>query len=194
MDDAKSRLKIGVDVPWVTSWTTERILGVRPCRFVDGRLALHQLERPGYGRPDYSKNHLNRQRASIVGMLCPMCGKPTDEGDRWTQTAKPTSAGELRRRGMAYMLPPVSEMSDQVIVVDAGAIAPSHLVCAELAQCHCPHLGAMTNQTLSAFPPRWTVAPLWIEAKQPAPSSAPSVPVVSFVQLCGVTDELIAAS
>jgi hypothetical protein len=34
----KSRLKVGVDVPWVTSWTDEPILGVAPCATVGGQL------------------------------------------------------------------------------------------------------------------------------------------------------------
>ena len=41
----KSRLKVGVDVPWVTSWTDEPILGVAPCPTVGGRLAIGQTQR-----------------------------------------------------------------------------------------------------------------------------------------------------
>lgn len=92
----KSGLVVGVDVPWVTSWTDEPVIGVRPCSTVQGRLALVQMQNAGYGRPQYSKNHLVRKRRSILEMLCPMCGEPTTSNDRWTQVASLAPAGLLR--------------------------------------------------------------------------------------------------
>ena len=64
----------GDDVPWVTSWTEEPITGVRPCAGVGGGPALGQAEHAGFGKPQYSKNHLLRQHLTVARMLCPLCG------------------------------------------------------------------------------------------------------------------------
>ena len=37
-------LKVGIDVPWVTSWSGEPVLGIRPCGSVGGRLAIVQAQ------------------------------------------------------------------------------------------------------------------------------------------------------
>ncbi|HEX3699954.1 MAG TPA: hypothetical protein VHV27_04700 [Phenylobacterium sp.] len=190
MSPAASRLKVGLDVPWVTSWSQERQLGVGPCPSVDGELAIAQADKPGVGRPLYSRNHMFRQRLSVRSMLCPMCGQATEAGDRWSQTAAPTTAGELRARGFGFALPP--DMADGRALLNAGAIAPLHRACAEAALARCPHLGGMADKTLKAFPAAWIVMPLWVEAKPPG-ANARSVRVVSFLQLCGVQDEGAAA-
>jgi hypothetical protein len=179
-----SRLKVGADVPWVTSWTGEPHSDVRPCDAARGRLAVMQAERPGHGRPLYSRNHLIRQRRSVVRMLCPMCGGATAEDDRWSQTGRYTSAGALRLRGFAPLLP--RELKDAAVMLDAGAIAPLHRACAERALNHCPHLSQMPDHTLKPFPASWIEAPLWIEGRSQL--GAP-VPVVSFIQLFGITGE-----
>jgi len=176
-------LKVGLDVPWVTSWSEETQTGVSPCPSVDGQLAAQQRNKPGVGRPLYSRNHLFRQRKSVREMLCPMCGKPTPDGDRWIQTARPTTAGEVRARGLSWALP--ADMADDRPLLDCGAIAPLHLACAEASLARCPHLGGMADKTLKRFPAAWIIAPLWIEAKDPGPPPK-SVPVVSFLQLIGV--------
>ena len=192
----KSRLKVGVDVPWVTSWTDEPILGVAPCATVGGRLAIGQVERAGYGRPEYSKNHLRRQRSSVAGMLCPMCGTPTVAGDRFTQVAKAVPAGVLRARGLAGTLP--AAVPDAQILINAGAIAPLHMDCVTRSLADCPHLRAQPDIDVRPFPERWAVTPLEVEAvadDRPQlflarPSLAPRVvSVVSFLQLCGVTED-----
>ncbi len=182
------KLKVGVDVPWVTSWSTEAMTGVGPCPSVDGLLAVGQQDRPGQGKPLYSRNHLFRQRKSVREMLCPMCGEPTQEGDRWSQTARWTTAGEVRAKGLGDRLPP--DFRDDRPLLDAGAIAPLHRACAERALVHCPHLGGMADHELKAFPGAWLIAPLTIEAKPPAGAGAPprSVAVISFLQLIGVPD------
>lgn len=46
----KSGTGAGVDVPWVTSWTAEPVIGLRPCSTVQARPALVQVDNPGYGR------------------------------------------------------------------------------------------------------------------------------------------------
>ena len=190
-----SRLKVGVDVPWVTSWSAEEMVGVRPCPTVERRLAVCQAERPGLGRPRYSMNHLQRQRLSVRDMLCPMCGAPTGAGDRWSQTGRFTCAGALRARGLGHLLPP--GLPDARRLLNAGSIAPLHLACAQRSVLHCPHLRAMEDTELKPFPEAWIVRPLMVEAS-PAPS-APNVlakprdacvPVVSFLQICGVTEEV----
>ncbi|WP_374470885.1 hypothetical protein [Phenylobacterium sp.] len=188
-DVAKSRLKVGLDVPWVTSWSGEAVLGVGPCASVGGRLAVRQAERPGFGRPNYSRNHLRRQRLTVARMLCPMCGEPTPEDDRWLQTARRTTAGILRARSFAAALPPA--LGDDRVVVDAGAIAPCHLACAGRAAAHCPHLQAHTSGELIAFPYAWIVLPLMVRAgpTHVLDSTARPASAVSFLQLCGITTE-----
>lgn len=178
-----SRLVVGRDVPWVTSWSEEPQLGVSRCPSVDGELAIAQLEKPGVGRPLYSRNHLFRQRRSVREMLCPMCGEPTPDDDRWSQTASHTDAGGLRARGFGWALP--VDMADGQPLLNAGAIAPLHRACAEAALERCPHLGGMGDKTLKAFPKAWVVIPLRVEA-QPPVLHAKAVPVVSFLQLVGV--------
>jgi hypothetical protein len=180
---ASSRLKVGVDVPWVTSWSEEPQLGVQACPSVDGELAIAQEIKPGVGRPLYSRNHFFRQRKSVRELLCPMCGEPTEAGDRWSQTGHYTTAGELRARGFGPALPP--DTADDQRLLNAGAIAPLHRRCAEAALERCPHLGGMEDKVLKAFPTAWVVIPLWVEAKPPA-ARGPGTPVVSFLQLVGV--------
>lgn len=183
---SRSGLEIGVDVPWVTSWSEEAQTGVGPCPSVDGQLAIGQSHRPGLGRPLYSRNHLFRQRRSVREMLCPMCGAPTADDDRWSQTATPTTAGALRARGFAPALP--ADMADAQALLNCGAIAPLHRACAEASLARCPHLGGMEDKALKPFPKAWVVIPLWVEAKPPA-AQAKGVPVVGFLQLVGVEDE-----
>jgi hypothetical protein len=178
-----SRLKVGVDVPWVTSWSQELQTGVSRCPSVDGALAIGQRERPGEGRPLYSQNHLFRQRRSVREMLCPMCGQPTPANDRWSQTGKVTTAAALRNRGFNDALP--AEMPDHQVLLNCGTIAPLHHTCAAAALARCPHLGGMDDRVLKRFPTAWVIVPLWVEAKSHG-QPAKSVPVVSFLQLVGV--------
>lgn len=178
-----SRLEVGRDVPWVTSWSEEAETGVVRCPSVQGELAIGQKERPGVGRPLYSQNHLFRQRRSVGEMLCPMCGQPTEGDDRWSQTATPTTVGALRARGFGWALPP--DLADDRRLLNCGAIAPLHHACASTAVARCPHLGGMADKTLKRFPPAWFVIPLWIEARARTPGATP-VRVVSFLQLVGI--------
>ncbi len=191
-----SRLKVGLDVPWVTSWTEERMLGPAPCMTVPGMLAAAQAHKPGFGRPVYSQNHFIRQRMSVRRMLCPMCGEPTLAGDRWTLTARRMSAGMLRRKGLKGSVP--AELADARIVIDAGAVAPQHYHCATRSMVKCPHLSADPDLDLQPFADRWFVSPLF--ASLPTMPMAvmakpvrPPPPLVCFLQLCGVTDEMAPA-
>ncbi len=177
-----SSLKVGVNVPWVTSWTAEETTGAARCATVGGRPALCQTHDPGRGRPLYSQNHLERQRDTVVRMLCPMCGEPTPPGDRWTLTAKVRSAGALRARGVN--LPP--HIHDDQRVVDAGAIAPLHRACAQRSAKLCPHLRADPDLKLARFPKQHVVTPL---IARPT-GDGPGRPVIGFIQLCGVTATL----
>lgn len=190
-----SRLKVGVDVPWVTSWTEEPVIGVRPCPTVNGRPALVQVSRAGFGRPQYSRNHLVRQRETVLRMLCPMCGEPTPPDDRWTQLARLTAAGLLRRTGQAAML--TREIEDRRVVLDAGSIAPLHRRCVDRSLMYCPHLQSAPDVRIMRFPERWAVLPLLIEAGPVLEAGAgisaaagAMVMVVTFLQLVGVTDKL----
>ena len=188
-----SKLKVGVDVPWVTSWSTELIEGAGPCPSVDYQLAILQTESAGYGRPVYSENHVRRQRVMVRGMLCPMCGNPTQEGDRWMQTGTRQAAGIMRRRGLGVAIP--ESISDDQVVFNAGSIAPSHLDCAMRALDHCPHLGGMSSRELHAFPRHWTIYPLMVKPEplpglrvlaRPPPASPPAI---MFLQLTGITND-----
>lgn len=180
-----SRLKVGVDVPWVTSWSEERQGGVGPCPTVDGEMAALQMWKPGEGKPLYSRNHLRRQRDSVRALLCPMCGETTEARDRWSQTGKFVAAGVLRARGFAAALP--ADLADDRVVLDCGAIAPLHFRCAQASLQRCPHLAAMPDRDLKAFPPSWVVAPLYVEAKQQV--TGKPLAAVSFLQLVGITND-----
>lgn len=188
-----SSLKVGVDVPWVTSWTGEPALGVARCPSVGGALAIQQADHPGRGKPLYSQNHAVRQRLSVRDMLCPMCGQPTTTDDRWTQVAHPVSAGRLRATGRGDRLPP--DMGDDSVLIDAGAIAPLHRACVDRSLLHCPHLKADPGIDVRRFPDRWIVLPLTARAEaapqlflaRPLPARTASV--IGFLQLCGLTGE-----
>lgn len=192
----KSALKVGIDVPWVTSWTAETILGPRQCPSVDGGLALCQSEAAGFGKPEYSKNHVYRQRLTVRRMLCPMCGEPTTAEDRVTQVARRAPAGVVRGGGRSPGLP--HQIPDDLILIDAGSIAPLHRACSDRSLTYCPHLKATPNVEVMAFPPRWVTMPLLIEATLPPPPghalmvSRPGpqrVPVITFLQICGLTED-----
>lgn len=188
----QSALKVGVDVPWVTCWTGEPVLGVRPCASVGGRPAIVQAEAPGRGKPIYSQNHAVRQRLSVRDMLCPMCGKPTTPEDRWTQVAHPARVGTLRQARGASGLP--AGLDDDDMVLDAGAIAPLHRACSDRSLRYCPHLKADPNIDVRPFPARWAVLPLMVRAEAPpqlflAQAEPPrTLPVVGFLQLVGLLD------
>ena len=196
MPPQESRLKVGVDVPWVTSWSDEESLGVRPCPSIGGRLAICQAERPGVGRPQYSMNHLRRQRETVGRMLCPMCGQPTASGDRWTQVAKRIPVGLLRAKGLGAAIP--AAVPDERIMIDAGSIAPLHDACVRRSLEYCPHLRSHRGVEVMAWPEHWTVAPLLVQTAIPptplavlaAPRSAPPpMAVVSFLQIFGLTQD-----
>lgn len=188
-----SSLKVGIDVPWVTAWTGEPTLGVGPCPSMNGALAILQADNPGQGKPLYSQNHAVRQRLSVRDLLCPMCGKPTKAGDRWTQVAHPVTVGRLRAGGRGDLLP--ADLPADRVLIDAGAIAPLHRACADRSLRYCPHLKADPHIDVRRFPDRWIVLPLMARAEAPArmflarPSPARAVAVVGFLQLCGLTDD-----
>jgi hypothetical protein len=177
---------IGRDVPWVTRWSSEVLLGARPCPMLQGRVALHQKALPGHGRPIFSENHFNRQRLSVQRMLCPMCGAPTPPDDRWTQTGVYVAAAALRAKGLSHLLPPTAALPDDQRVLNTGAIAPCHRACAELALQRCPHLSRSADTSLKRFPERWLVAPLVVAAGPRPPATGRSIPAIGFLQLYGL--------
>ena len=154
-----------------------------PCPSANGMLALQQTENPGQGRPLYSKNHYSRQRRSVREMLCPMCGEPTEAGDRWSQTGRWITARDLRAHGMGAWLP--VDMSDDRLLLGLGAVAPLHRACAERSLAHCPHLRGMADKALKPCPSNLIVAPILIPPKMPLREVKP---VVSFLWLAGVAD------
>jgi len=183
MTAIQSSLKVGVDVPWVTSWTAETITGVAACPSVGGRPALCQTDHAGFGKPQYSKNHLVRQRLTVSRMLFPMCSYPPVEDSRRTQTGNPRAAGWLRAE-KGFRLP--DGVADDQVVIDAGAIAPLHRACATRSMAQCPHLKADPELKLIRFPKSHVVVPLLAEAED-AHAAAKLPPVIGFLQLCGIT-------
>ncbi len=162
---------------------------IGPCPSVDGAIAVGQSENPGRGEPLYARNHLFRQRRSVREMLCPMCGQPTQAGDRWSQTGHWTDAADIRRRNLGVWLP--ADFKDDRRLFDAGAIAPLHRVCAERARAHCAYLKGLPQQALEPFPDAWIIATVNIEAApKPGYANVPQAPVVAitFLQLIGVPD------
>ena len=104
-------------------------------------------------------------------MLSPLCGAPPPLEDRWSQPGHWTTAGALRRAGLAHLLPRAAALPDGARLFDAGAIAPWHRACAERALGHCPHQAAAADKRLKRFPDRWLAAPLTVPAAPPPPSS-----------------------
>ena len=189
----KSRLQIGIDVPWVTSWSAEEIGTIGPCPSVGGQVAVLQGERAQYGRPIYSRNHFRRQRDSVQQMLCPMCGRPTRSGDRWSQTGKHLAAGTMRARGLGNPIP--ATVPDEQVILDAGAIAPGHLACMSRSLEQCPHLRELDDRELKPFPDRRQLTPMLLKAVvKPrgavggAAPAATTIVAIGFLQLCGITD------
>ncbi|MDK2747350.1 MAG: hypothetical protein KYX67_08530 [Brevundimonas sp.] len=175
-----SSLVVGVDVPWVTSWSGEDILGAAPCETIGRRLALIQASAPGRGKPQYSKNHLVRQRLSVARMLCPMCGETTDQSDRWTQVATRRCAGQLRARGGQVR----ADIGDDQVLIDAGSISPLHRRCVDRSMKYCPHLRSSDDVMVMRFPRDWLVLPLLVKS-----DAGPGV-AVAFLQLCGITQTI----
>lgn len=73
---------IGKDVPWNAAWTGEEEFYIARENSLKGHYALCQKSAPGEGKPIFASPHMNRQRESIVGLICTVCGKPTPAHDR----------------------------------------------------------------------------------------------------------------
>lgn len=176
--------KIGVDIPWVVSWSEEAPAGAGPCPTVDGQVAALQAWKPGSGKPLNARNHLRRQRDSVRAMLCPMCGEPTPDNDRWSRTGRFVAAGVLRARGLAAALP--ADLDDDRVLLDCGSIAPLHFRCTPAFERALPP-SLLTDPDLKGFPPSWVVVPLYVEARQPVTGKA--IAAVSFLQMVGITND-----
>lgn len=109
-----------------------------------------------------------------------MCGQPTATDDRWTEVARPVVAGALRLRGLAIP----GKIDADVVLLDAGSIAPLHKRCVDRLLLHCPHLRGNCDVHVLKFPEFWTVIPLMADVEDIV-GRAPRV--VAFLQLCGVT-------
>jgi hypothetical protein len=118
--------RIGVNVPWSVSWTGEAHFELAISKDFPGHVDLVQVARPGDGAPRFRALHVSRHRAGMAGLMCHVCGRPTDKRDRYVF---PVHSG-----GMAIM-------PDESLRY-AGNVPPVHLACAERARNLCPHLGA----------------------------------------------------
>jgi hypothetical protein len=115
-------------VPWNAAWSSEDRYEIRPCRWVQGRLAVWQPHTPGVGRPLFASPHNVRQRRSIAEMRCTVCGEPTPVADRWW-----FKLGQIRE---GYFM---------------TTEAPVHRACADRALSLCPHLRGR-EADLAPFP------------------------------------------
>lgn len=115
-------------VPWNAGWTGEERYEVRPCRWADGKLAMWSPHKPGVGRPIFAKPHMVRQRRSIAGFICTVCGVHAPEGDRWWFG--------------------LGKVQDEWFMTTE---APVHHACAKLALAKCPHLRGR-DKDLARFP------------------------------------------
>lgn len=76
--------RIGIDVPWIASWSDELLQeDVRPCPHAGGDLAMWLPDLPGSGKPLFKVLHPVRHRAAIAELRCMVCGETTPSSDRW---------------------------------------------------------------------------------------------------------------
>lgn len=98
-------------------WSGEDRFELRPCRFIENRLAVWQVHSPGTGRPQFAEPHIVRQRRSIAEMRCTVCGERT-------------------RRGGRYWFEHGQHHEGWYMTTEA----PVHLACALHAEKVCPHI------------------------------------------------------
>lgn len=130
---ASSDWIIGETVPWAVSWSGEQKYRLTPSPYRPGALQVDQLERPGDGRPVFTINHAVRNRRGLVELLCQVCGRPTEPGDRWIFPRQTGSMITLHDGGRGFGL----------------NIPPLHGDCARKAATLCPHL---TRQEAEPWP------------------------------------------
>lgn len=124
-----------MEVPWNASWSSEDRYEIRPCRWINGQLAIWSPHSPGVGRPIFAKPHMVRQRMSVAKMLCTVCGKQTPRDDRWW-----FGLGQFRERWF---------MTTE---------APVHRACADRALILCPHLKRINGAgSLSRMPAGYSI-------------------------------------
>ena len=88
-----------------------------------------------------------------------------------------------------------TDLTDDSILVDAGAIAPLHRACVDRSLRYCPHLKADPHIDVRLFPDRWIVMPLMARAEAAPqlflarPTPPRTAAVIGFLQLCGLTGE-----
>lgn len=118
--------RIGVNVPWSISWTSEQDYELAISQDFPGLIDIVQHHRPGEGAPRFKALHITRHRQGMAELACHVCGKPTSKNDR-------------------YLFP--VESGAMVIMPDdtpryAVNVPPVHLACATKAAALCPHLRA----------------------------------------------------
>lgn len=135
---ARAPVKVRARVPYISSWSSERLrvppLTVRGDRrsgsigYVNerngdrdasGGLWARCESRPGWGTPEFGRMHPVRQRRAIGGLLCSLCGR--------------TTAREQTARGHLYVLNRQDYEVDRAFGTVVTAEPPVHVECARLA-------------------------------------------------------------
>lgn len=125
----------GLQVPWVTRWTSEvrdapfRVIPGEGIRYADetpedrqlGVLWLRQGVSPGLGEPQWKQVHTYRQRDAMTGPCCQVCGRLIEGRVTWLTPAWALKL-ETQRGRIKTSTPPTCED------------------CIETARRLCPHL------------------------------------------------------
>jgi hypothetical protein len=120
------------DIPWSVAWTGEQAFRVQPSTDFPGLLEVDQRQAPGVGEPLFAAVHVTRQRGGMVGLLCHVCGKPTQSPDRYIFPAASGGLVTLHDGSQQY----------------GCNVPPMHLACADRAASACPHLAKVAEPPL----------------------------------------------
>jgi len=110
-----------IPVPFTASWSAEERIFLDRCPYA-GRMAICQEVRPGVGKPQFGKPHMNGQCQAIAQGLCDLCGKPMKNRTK-------VSLSHARSRTNAAS--PLDVLQVEPLL---------HRECAQICVKHCPSL------------------------------------------------------
>lgn len=94
----------GIPVPYINMWGNEAELAARwriaPDRHLGGELALFLDDDPD-GAPDFTQQHMARQRECMVEGLCQVCARHVPWSRRWLVVAD-ISTNNVRAHGATF--------------------------------------------------------------------------------------------